>query len=473
MNEREQFEAEFGGALDMGRSPWNADAYGAYSTDVAWAAWQARAALAASPVPAGWLPIESAPKQDDHSFLVRRDVGRGMTFVMQVSRFEGQMYPDHLESAVDYDDRITDATHWMPLPDAPSAPAQQNQCDGCMAGMPLERGIHRDKDGRPVQTCERDRYETAPAQPATEQQAATIDTLSLYKELCDLWREAVAVDTVIGRPDVLRQRIAALRDAVGVLRHDRLATPPQEPQAAAQAPKVCTQLSMAVVDAIANDGCRNAAGGIYETRVQEFAMEVQRAFAEQNRLQVHGLTAATAPSVEAQAAHSVNDVMNLVDAYLTSRSLASHALDAFISGDAASDYLKAGDAASEDRRQLHEAVSTMVGLAGVKSSAARDVLAERRRQVEEEGWTPEHDDEHEDGDIASAASAYALAAADALNPFSQGDGDYKTTPPGMWPWDRRWWKPGVPRRMLIKAGALVLAEIERLDRRAALKESKR
>ena len=47
---------------------------------------------------------------------------------------------------------------------------------------------------------------------------------------------------------------------------------------------------MAVVDAIADDGLRNAAGGIYATRVQEFATEVQRAFAEQNGLQIRGLT---------------------------------------------------------------------------------------------------------------------------------------------------------------------------------------
>ena len=66
-----------------------------------------------------WQPIETAPQREDHSFLVRRDVGRGMTFVMQVSRFEGNLYPDHLESNVDYDDRIIDATHWMPLPAAP------------------------------------------------------------------------------------------------------------------------------------------------------------------------------------------------------------------------------------------------------------------------------------------------------------------------------------------------------------------
>lgn len=55
-------------------------------------------------------------------------------------------------------------------------------------------------------------------------------------------------------------------------------------------PRTCGQLGMAVVEAIADDGLRNAAGGIYATRVQEFATEVQRAFAEQNGLQIRGLT---------------------------------------------------------------------------------------------------------------------------------------------------------------------------------------
>ncbi|MDR3495335.1 MAG: hypothetical protein P4L82_12110 [Ancalomicrobiaceae bacterium] len=104
------------------------------------------------------------------------------------------------------------------------------------------------------------------------------------------------------------------------------------------------------------------------------------------------------------------------------------------------------------------------------TAAAFDVLKERRRQVEVEGWTSEHDDtEHDSGDIAGAASCYALAAADSLSPYSQGDGVDLDNPPEWWPWDRKWWKPNRddPRRDLVKAGALILAEIERLDRLAA------
>jgi hypothetical protein len=98
------------------------------------------------------------------------------------------------------------------------------------------------------------------------------------------------------------------------------------------------------------------------------------------------------------------------------------------------------------------------------TDAARDALAERRRQVDVEGWNAAHDDEHDDGSLAAAASAYALAAADKLQPMSQGDGGYDDTPPPMWCWATSWWKPGPPRRMLVKAAALILAEIERLDR---------
>lgn len=64
-----------------------------------------------------YQPIETAPTQEGYSFLVRRERRNGFTYVMQVSNFEGNMYPDHLDSNVDFDDRVLDATHWMPLPE--------------------------------------------------------------------------------------------------------------------------------------------------------------------------------------------------------------------------------------------------------------------------------------------------------------------------------------------------------------------
>lgn len=59
---------------------------------------------------------------------------------------------------------------------------------------------------------------SSPAQPQQGEQP--IDALALYRELCDLVAEAGAVDTVIGRPEVLRARLAKLRDAVGATTRD-------------------------------------------------------------------------------------------------------------------------------------------------------------------------------------------------------------------------------------------------------------
>ena len=95
-------------------------------------------------------------------------------------------------------------------------------------------------------------------------------------------------------------------------------------------------------------------------------------------------------------------------------------------------------------------------------AAVQDVLAERLRQVDGEGWTPEHDDQHRDCELAAAASSYAIAA---VSPRAFGENN----PPALWPWVKEWWKPTNRRRMLVKAGALILAEIERLDRAAVKK----
>ncbi len=95
--------------------------------------------------------------------------------------------------------------------------------------------------------------------------------------------------------------------------------------------------------------------------------------------------------------------------------------------------------------------------AAQQTQAAIDVLAERQRQISAEGWTPEHDDEHDKGVMAAAAACYALHTEPVGNVR-----DYLK----FWPFDASWWKPGERRRNLIKAGALILAEIERLDRAA-------
>jgi hypothetical protein len=96
------------------------------------------------------------------------------------------------------------------------------------------------------------------------------------------------------------------------------------------------------------------------------------------------------------------------------------------------------------------------------AEVAAEFLAERQRQVSAEGWSEKHDDEHGSGELADAAASYATAAANAR----LGAEYMKGNPPGAWPWSLQWWKPGTARRMLIKAAALIIAEVERLDRAA-------
>lgn len=91
------------------------------------------------------------------------------------------------------------------------------------------------------------------------------------------------------------------------------------------------------------------------------------------------------------------------------------------------------------------------------------VLSERRRQVVGEGFNAAHDAGYDSGELAAASAAYALAAADRLHPFSQGDGGYEPgSPPVMWPWDTSWWKPTTAQRNLEKAAALAIAELDLL-----------
>lgn len=100
--------------------------------------------------------------------------------------------------------------------------------------------------------------------------------------------------------------------------------------------------------------------------------------------------------------------------------------------------------------------------AALASQATKDVLTERERQKSVEGWTEEHDDEHSNAEMSAAAAAYAFNAY-TTSSFRA----YAADPLGFWPWDIEWWKPTTPRRDLIKAAALILAEIDRIDRMEA------
>lgn len=115
--------------------------------------------------------------------------------------------------------------------------------------------------------------------------------------------------------------------------------------------------------------------------------------------------------------------------------------------------IRAKQAAKPVGSALPQAWSGQVAIEAL-SQAAQDVLAERARQISAEGWTPEHDDAYMSGDLACAAIAYLMAI---VNP----NGAHHWWPPG---WNREWFKPTNARRDLVKAAALICAEIERLDR---------
>lgn len=91
------------------------------------------------------------------------------------------------------------------------------------------------------------------------------------------------------------------------------------------------------------------------------------------------------------------------------------------------------------------------------------ITVERQRQIDVEGWTSEHDAEHDDHELIRAAVVYVLSVANKNKPTIH-------TIPAMtfWPhqWNEDWFKPTWhdPIRMLTKAGALIAAEIDRLQR---------
>lgn len=86
------------------------------------------------------------------------------------------------------------------------------------------------------------------------------------------------------------------------------------------------------------------------------------------------------------------------------------------------------------------------------------IAAERQRQISVEGWTPEHDDEHTNGEIAGAAACYAVSKE--VRYLNVGVSWMEVWPPE---WD---FKPKNRLADLVRAGALIAAEIDRLQRAA-------
>ncbi len=90
------------------------------------------------------------------------------------------------------------------------------------------------------------------------------------------------------------------------------------------------------------------------------------------------------------------------------------------------------------------------------------IAEERQRQIEIEGWTKEHDAQHKDCELVKAAICYA----DPNIYYNRENILIKYRVPNkFWPkqWDIHWFKPTDRIRDLVKAGALIAAEIDRLQ----------
>lgn len=98
---------------------------------------------------------------------------------------------------------------------------------------------------------------------------------------------------------------------------------------------------------------------------------------------------------------------------------------------------------------LDEAVKRLMDLDQSSVFALADIATERLRQIEKEGWSPEHDAGHRYGQMAQAAACYALGRKEIRGIDSAS----------IWPWSLEWWKPGSPHRNYVRAGALIVAEL--------------
>jgi hypothetical protein len=89
-----------------------------------------------------------------------------------------------------------------------------------------------------------------------------------------------------------------------------------------------------------------------------------------------------------------------------------------------------------------------------KSKTGAEQILEERGRHHELGWTAEHDDTHRQGELAKAAASYAIASL------------YKTHPlvGALWPFSEPEQKITSPIGCLVKAGAFIAAEIDRLQR---------
>ncbi|MBA0419527.1 hypothetical protein D7Y22_00935 [Stenotrophomonas maltophilia] len=93
------------------------------------------------------------------------------------------------------------------------------------------------------------------------------------------------------------------------------------------------------------------------------------------------------------------------------------------------------------------------------------IASERERQLCIEGFSRDSDEQYREGELARAATAYVQLAAMDLQVGSRKH-IASQEPPFFWPWAPEWWKPVDARHDLVRAGALIAAQIDLIDSQA-------
>ncbi|MDT3556322.1 hypothetical protein ROV95_09315 [Stenotrophomonas maltophilia group sp. msm1] len=95
-------------------------------------------------------------------------------------------------------------------------------------------------------------------------------------------------------------------------------------------------------------------------------------------------------------------------------------------------------------------------------TGVKAIAAERERQLQAEGFTRDGDQQYRRGELAKAATAYVQLAAMDLEAGTRRHIAWHS-PAAVWPWAPEWWKPVDARRDLVRAGALIAAQIDLID----------
>ena len=100
-------------------------------------------------------------------------------------------------------------------------------------------------------------------------------------------------------------------------------------------------------------------------------------------------------------------------------------------------------------------------------TGAELIADERKRQIEVEGWSAEHDAQYKHNELLIAAMCYLQPESNRMYDrlYESKNPDDINIPTSLWPWDERWWKPTPDNRIkeLVKTGALIAAEIDRIQ----------